>query len=258
MLLTLLDKISALLETGENLCIVTVVASADPQVPPGLSAVVWGDGVLLPQPETEGFPAELLAEARQALRERKSRITEAAPGIKAFLDVPAASDKLLICGAGHIAQPLAQFALQVGFQVTVLDDRPDFASPARFPGCEVIAKDFLPVLESLPIEPGSYAVVITRGHAHDLECLLGILPRNTAYVGLIGSRRRVRIVLEQLREQGVPVARLSELFTPIGMPIGAESPEELALSIVAELVCVRKKGAKWARSLRSARGSGNE
>jgi len=97
-------------------------------------------------------------------------------------------------------------------------------------------------------------VVITRGHEHDVDCLLEILKKDTAYIGLIGSRRRVRFVLEMLEAKGISKKRLQEVFTPIGTPIGAESPEEIAISIIAELVCVRRKGPHQARALRTAVG----
>jgi len=118
----------------------------------------------------------------------------------------------------------------------------------------VIAEDFIAALRGMPLGPSTYVVVITRGHEHDAECLAEILRRETAYVGLIGSRRRVRFVLEMLGREGIPQERLGEVFTPIGLPIGAESPEEIALSIVAELVCMRRKGHAQARALRAAAG----
>jgi xanthine dehydrogenase accessory factor len=96
--------------------------------------------------------------------------------------------------------------------------------------------------------------VITRGHEHDADCLIEILQKKTLYVGLIGSRRRVRFVLEMLAEKGFSQTRLKDVFTPIGLPIGAEAPEEIALSIVSELVCVRRKGPAQARALRNAVG----
>ena len=100
----------------------------------------------------------------------------------------------------------------------------------------------------------TYVVVITRGHSHDVDCLQEILKKPTAYVGLIGSRRRVGFVLELLGKQGFSQDFLKQVFTPIGIPIGAESPEEIAISITAELVCVLRKGLDQARALRSATG----
>ena len=160
----------------------------------------------------------------------------------------------MICGAGHIAIPLARFAGEVGFSVTVIDDRSDFAHPSRFPGCTTIAENFTIALQDLQTGPTTYVVIITRGHEHDVDCLMEILNRETAYVGLIGSRRRVSFVLQWLEEKGFSRQRLKSVFTPIGIPIGAESPSEIALSIVSELVCVRRKGSGQARTLRSSLG----
>jgi xanthine dehydrogenase accessory factor len=170
------------------------------------------------------------------------------------LDILASEARLIVCGAGHIAVPLVRFAADVGFQITVLDDREDFANAERFPACDVIAEDFSQALRGLPFGPSTYVVIITRGHEHDVDCLAEVLPRENAYVGLIGSRRRVRFVLDWLEKKGFAPQRLQEVFTPIGIPIGAESPEEIALSIVSELVCVRRKGRPQARALRAAVG----
>ena len=136
--------------------------------------------------------------------------------------------------------------------MTVLDDRPDFADQQRFPGCEVIAEDFIPALRRIPLNGATFIVIITRGHEHDTECLTEIIPHETAYIGLIGSRRRVSFVLELLAQKGIPAQRLADVCTPIGIPIGAESPEEIALSIAAELVCVRRKGVGQAKALSTA------
>ena len=138
--------------------------------------------------------------------------------------------------------------------MTVLDDRPDFAHASRFPDCDVIAKEFSEALSEMPLGHSTFVVVITRGHEHDVDCLLQILKKEAAYVGLIGSRRRVRIVLDVLEKEGISRERLNTVFTPIGIPIGAESPEEIALSIISELVCVHRKGPEQARMLRSAIG----
>ncbi len=116
----------------------------------------------------------------------------------------------------------------------------------------MVAAEFTEALREMPLGPSAYVVVITRGHEHDADCLAEILKKEAAYVGLIGSRRRVRIVLEVLGNEGTPRERLQNVFTPIGIPIGAKSPEEIALSIVSELVCVRRKGPTQARDLRAA------
>ncbi len=275
-----ISRITGLLAAGETFCLATVTASTRPSLAVGLKAILRGGGGPDPSPDngikvelyspvpfgTErdspplapGFGPGLRERALAAMKEKKSLTVELEPGVMVFLDVFPARAALLICGAGHIALPLSRFALETGFAVTVLDDRPDFAAPARFPGCAVIAEGFIPALRSMPLGPSSYAVVITRGHEHDAECLAEILPKETAYTGLIGSRRRVAFVLSMLGEKGIPKKRLDEVFTPIGVPIGSESPEEIALSITAELVCVRRLGAPAARELRTAREAKND
>ena len=99
-------------------------------------------------------------------------------------------------------------------------------------------------------------MVITRGHEHDFACLSAILPKETAYVGLIGNRRRVELVKLELREKGIPAARIELLYTPIGLPIGAESPAEIALCIAAELVAARRLGNEATREVRGERRVG--
>jgi xanthine dehydrogenase accessory factor len=249
-----LTRVEELLKAGETFCLATVLAAPDRSVALGTKAIVLRGGALegsLGAPEVD---SKLLALAVDALEKRHKGIVELAGGVRVFLDVLSAEAELLVCGAGHIAVPLAEFARRVGFSVTVLDDRPDFARPDRFPGCTVLAEDFVAALRRLPLGASTYVVVITRGHEHDAECLAEVLPKPTAYVGLIGSRRRVRFVLETLGREGVHETRLAQVFTPIGVPLGAESPEEIALSIAAELVCIRRKGAGQATALREAVG----
>lgn len=244
------ERIIELLEAGEAFCAATVIASGRPDIPAGARAVITAGGAV----EAGGWPADvkaaLRAPALEALAREQSHTAEAAPGLLVFFDALSPAARLLICGAGHIAVPLARFASAAGFSVTVLDDRPDFAAPARFPDCEVTAGDFREEIRAMRQGPAFYAVIITRGHEHDSECLEELLRGETAYVGMIGSRRRVGFVLKTMEKKGIPRARLSDVFAPIGVPIGGESPEEIALSIAAELVCARRRGASAARTLR--------
>lgn len=246
-----ISRIVKLLADGELFCSATIISSSRPELPVGLKVLALRDGTLEGEGRTAGPDSPLRAPALEALKEKKSRTAEVEPGVLAFFDIISSGAELLICGAGHIAMPLARFARETGFRVTVLDDRPDFANQARFPGCEVIADDFTSALRRLTLGPAAYAVVITRGHEHDAECLAEILKKETAYTGFIGSRRRGRLILENLGGKGLPAGRLAEVFTPIGLPIGAESPEEIALAIAAELVCVRRCGATQAKAFRA-------
>ena len=253
-LMDVVARVSELLKKGETLCLATVVESDERGVPAGHKAIVLRDGSLEGSLGSEPLDNKLRDLSPTFFHENKSRTVAVENRARIFINILAPETKLLVCGAGHIAVPLSQFALQVGFRVTVLDDRPDFADPSRFPNCEVMAEDFTETLHAMPLSPSTYVVVITRGHEHDAECLAEILKKETAYIGLIGSRRRVRFVLEMLGRDGIPQERLNKVFTPIGLPIGAESADEIALSIISELVCVRRKGPAQARTIRTAVG----
>lgn len=248
----IVDRLVALLKKEQTFCLATLVDSNSPDLPAGRKAILLRDGTLEGSLGSVQLDEKLRTSAQKALKEGKSGTIEIQRGVSVFLNILSSDARLIICGAGHIAVPLARFAHRLGFRVTVIDDRSDFANLSRFPDCEVIAEDFTLALRDLHFSPATHVVVITRGHEHDADCLIEVLKKETAYVGLIGSRRRVRFVLEMLAEKGFSRKRLKEVFTPIGLPIGAESPEEIALSIVSELVCVHRKGAAQARALRAA------
>jgi len=222
--------------------LVTVITSSMNAVLVGQKAIIFTDGTISESFSSDRVDQHICTQALKYMAKKKSGIDRFEDTIKLFFNVITPETRLLICGAGHIAVPLAQFAVQAGFQVIVIDDRSDFANEARFQGCEVIAEDFTLTLQDMTLGPNSFVVVITRGHEHDTECLQQLLQKETGYVGLIGSRRRVRFVLEILKNEGITQKCLDDVFTPIGIPIGAESPVEIAISIVAELVCVRRKG----------------
>ena len=247
-------RVNELIQKGETFCLATVITSDSADIPPGRKAIVPEKGPLEGGIGDGQLALTVRNLALEAINEKKPGLVEIKPGLQVFFDLISPELKLIVCGAGHIAIPLSRFARDVGFRVTVLDGRDDFAHRARFPGCDVIAADFAVTLRDFNLNQSTFVVVITRGHEYDADCLLEILKKETAYIGLIGSRRRVRFVLEMLEKQGIAKKRLQQVFTPIGTPIGAESPEEIALSIIAELVCVRRKGSQQARDLRAAVG----
>jgi xanthine dehydrogenase accessory factor len=161
-----------------------------------------------------------------------------------FTEVLASPPTLVIVGAGHIAQPLAEVGRLCGFGVTVLDDRAQFANRQRFPQAEKVLSGPMPQgLSGLPLDRDTYVVLITRGHQHDVECLLEIMDVPLAYVGMIGSRRRVRGVFELLeKERRIPREKLQRVFAPIGLDIGAKTPAEIAVAIMAEVIKVHRGG----------------
>ena len=151
-------------------------------------------------------------------------------------------ERLLVLGGGHIALHVAEFAAKCGFHVIVADDRPDFANCERFPlADEVICDSFENAIRKVKLTPYDYVVIITRGHRHDADCLRVLLPGvRPAYTGLIGSRRRVKGLMEMLAEEGYSTERMQEICTPIGLSIGAVTPQEIAVSILAELIAYKR------------------
>jgi xanthine dehydrogenase accessory factor len=150
------------------------------------------------------------------------------------------SSALCVYGAGHISQSISRIAKMVGFRVTVIDDRGDFASRERFPEAdEILVDDFDLVSQHIPSDGESYAVIVTRGHKHDTIVLEEVLKVPHRYIGMIGSKRKVHIIYETLKTKGVDENLLAAIHAPIGIDINAETPEEIALSIMSEIVKVR-------------------
>lgn len=151
--------------------------------------------------------------------------------------------RVYIFGGGHISLYLSKLSSLVGFQVTVIDDRPQFANKERFPEAnEVIAEKFSAVFGNLKIDQASYVVIVTRGHTYDQEILEWALGTKAKYIGMIGSRKKVQTVYKNLQEKGIPPEDLQKVHAPIGLDIGALTPEEIAIAIVAEMIAVRRKG----------------
>lgn len=144
---------------------------------------------------------------------------------------------LTVFGGGHISVPICQLGAMLGFRVQVIDDRPDFARPDRFPEADrVICTPFSQAQQYLPQDANGYYVIVTRGHAGDQQCAELVLSRPFVYCGMIGSKKKVARSLEQLAKAGFSQAVLRRLHSPIGLPIGAQTPEEIAVSIAAELI----------------------
>ena len=152
--------------------------------------------------------------------------------------------KMIICGAGHVSMPIIRMGKMLGFTVTVIEDRPKFADHARAAGADqVLCEPFPDGLSQIRGDSDSWFIIVTRGHRYDTECLEAILQKPYAYVGMMGSRRRVAIVKDQLVAKGVCREALDGVHTPIGLKIGAETPEEIAVSVMAEIIQVKNAGS---------------
>lgn len=150
--------------------------------------------------------------------------------------------RLIVFGGGHISKPLTEFAARVGFSVTVIDDRPSFANTIRFPEAErVICESFEKSFELINLKKSDFVVIVTRGHRYDGLVLREVLKYDLSYVGMIGSRRRVRGMMDELLAEGFEKNKLDSVNSPIGLDIGAITPDEIAISIIAQLISFRNK-----------------
>jgi xanthine dehydrogenase accessory factor len=157
-----------------------------------------------------------------------------------FLEPVEADAVLLVFGAGHISTFVAPLARMVGFRVCVVDDREEFANPRRFPAADqLLVCSVAEAFRRVVVTPATHIAIVTRGHAFDREALRAALATRPAYLGMIGSRRKRDLIYGSLMEEGVAVEELRRVHSPIGISIGAETPEEIAVSIVAELIQVR-------------------
>ena len=186
---------------------------------------------------------------QQLLRPIASRPRSYAEGGIAFLPL-AQRCKLVIVGGGHIGQAVAALAVDLDFEVCVTDDRESYVSEERFPHVEQrIAGPCKDVLPSLEITLDTYCLIVTRGHNHDQEALYYLANRGARYVGMIGSRRKIRMIFEDLIDEGIPQALLDKVYAPVGIDIGSQTVPEIAVSIAAELVAHRNLGGHRWRSL---------
>jgi xanthine dehydrogenase accessory factor len=192
----------------------------------------------------------ILKESIERLNKEENReitltLPETGDKVKVFFEVIPPVRKVIIVGAGHLAVPLVRFTKILGFHTTVLDDRVLYANRERFPEAdEVLVGDMAETLREIPITPFTYIVLITRGHQFDEPCLRVVIHSQAKYIGMIGSKRRIKACFIRFRdEEGIPEELLNKVYAPIGLDIGSETPEEIALSIISEMVKVRRGGA---------------
>ena len=160
--------------------------------------------------------------------------------VDCFLEPILSRPVVYLFGGGHISLHLARLIKMIDFKLVVMDDRREYANPDRFPEADSIwTRDYIGVLDETELGPDAYVVIVTRGHLYDKDVLSQALKKETAYIGMIGSRRKKFMIYRALEEEGFSPEQLSKVHAPIGLDIGAETPEEIAVSIVAELIAVR-------------------
>ena len=163
--------------------------------------------------------------------------------VEPVLPVPGA----FIFGAGHISKSISKIANLAGFSTTIIDNREAFANRERFPEAgEIYAEEYEEVFAKLPVNETSYVVIVTRGHRDDMRVLRWAVSTNARYIAMIGSKRKVISVIKELEKEGIPAHSFERVFAPMGLDIGAVSPEEIAVSVVAEMIAVRRNAdPRW-------------
>jgi xanthine dehydrogenase accessory factor len=223
------------------------LTTAEPTATGLLEASV--DTSLPPAPQSfQLAPLDAAGARRSALCAPRSLEPSEAPrarGQRLFVEVIERPPHLVIAGAGHCALPLARLARMLGFRITILDDRPECATAERFPDANAIfVGDLEAELGKITLDASTYLVLVTRGHKLDEVLLRSAIHKPLAYIGMIGSRRRTRAVFEDMRRDGFAPGLLERVRAPIGLDLGADTPEEIAVSIMAEIICVRKTGPR--------------
>jgi xanthine dehydrogenase accessory factor len=247
--------LSDALQQGEEVALVTIVAStgSTPQRV-GAKMLVFADGRTVGTIGGGCYENDAFWKAREAIASRKplsvkfelnddfAQETGLVCGgqMEVFIEPVEPSPAVYVFGAGHVGYFVAKMAHEVGFRVHVIDDREKFANTERFAdGIDVMVEQIPTWIENHRLPPTAYAVIVTRGHTHDLDALRALTTNPLRYLGLIGSKAKVKRIYDALLEEGVPPDSLREVHAPVGLDIGAITPQEIAVSILAELIAVR-------------------
>ncbi|MHB8618305.1 MAG: XdhC family protein [Chloroflexota bacterium] len=241
-MIDLTRAITAALAARQAAALTTVVAlKGRMPVTIGAKMVITWDGRQtggLGSPELE---ARVLEDLKGVMHTRQvtTKSYQLAPGQTAevFFELFMPPPTLIVVGAGHIAVPLAAMGKMLDYEVVVIDDRATFANKTRFPTADrVMVQDYEEAITSLDITPSTFIVLVTRGHRHDVLSLRKVIQKPAGYIGMIGSRRRVFAVLKLLKDEGVSLGDLAKVKAPIGIDIGAQTPAEIAICILGEIV----------------------
>ena len=256
------------LARGESVALVTIVRTqgSTPQRP-GAKMLVYADGRTVGTIGGGCYENEAQLKAREAIATGRSALLHyelnddfaqengliCGGRMDVHVDPLEPTPDLYIIGAGHVGYHLARGASDAGFRLHVVDDRLKFASAERFPGADVAVEPIPEWLHRAEIPPSAFVVVVTRGHVHDLDAMRALAARDLRYLGLIGSRAKVARIADALLAEGMPPECLERVHAPIGLDIGAVTPAEIAISILAELIAVRRGISVETLSLSAAR-----
>ncbi len=228
---------------GRPVALATLLRKNGREIEPAGRLVVETDGRTGGALDDPALDARARDAATEALRQGTARVVPLDEGNELLIEPVVAKPRLVVAGGGHVGLALARMATLLEYQVTVIDDRPDFAARERFPdGVEVMKADMVTALETMPIGWNTFVVIATRGHKLDSHCLRAAVKTQARYVGLLGSRRKTILVERMLRDEGVSEERLRQVHAPIGLDLGGRTPAEISLAVMAEISMERFGG----------------
>lgn len=255
---TIYDEIQTALQRGDRVAVATVVKTIG-AAPCGIGSkmLVHSDGVAIGSFGGAKTDSKVAQAAQQIIRDGHSLLThvhlDADQGeavgscgatLEVFFDVLRPEPRLILAGAGYVAQALAKLAANLDFRILVVDDRRDLADPQAFgKRVQLTFGDIPQTIRELEPDEASWIVIVTRGHHLDKDALRAALDSNAAYIGMIGSPSKVKHIFKDLLKEGISREQINRIHAPIGLDLGAETPDEIALSIAAEMLMLRKNGS---------------
>jgi len=234
------DEITNAYQIGPPVSLATVISGPD-EKSLGKKTLIREDGSTLGSLENEKLLAEVIKVGRKLAAVGKNQIVQSDDGTEVYVEGFTTPPTLVIMGGGHVGRTIYNLALTLGFRIYIVDDRPEFSNKERFPqAAETIVGDFENGLDNVPVNFNTFILVATRGHRYDDAATRSAIKTEARYIGLLGSKRKNLMIFRDLLKNGISPDRIREINAPVGLNIGALTPEELAVSIMAEIIkCIR-------------------
>ena len=239
-----LDEINNAYAGGDPVALASLVKTV-PDINADLAGklLIRSDGSTEGTLGAEGLNSEAIKHGLELMAYGNSDYVRSETGAEYFIEGYTTPPRIVLCGGGHVSRAIYTFAVNLGFNLTVIDDRDEFANNERFPLADVVvARSSAEGFKSIEINKNTFIVIATRGHRYDHVSLEAAIDTSATYIGLLGSKRKTILIYEELLNKGVSIDRIKDVRAPIGLDINARTPEEIALSILAEILMIRNGG----------------
>ncbi|NOX37912.1 MAG: XdhC family protein [Calditrichaeota bacterium] len=239
----MLSELENALEGDSPVAMVTVVDGGKTNLPVGLKVIIRMDGTVLGEGTFPVPDKSVIARARQLAPYGENQLIDTQDGARIFLEGITAPVTLILLGGGHVNKAIASLARHLDFRIIVIDDRAEFANPERFPEAdEIYVAPYDQALRQFNVPRNAFIIAATRGHRYDDRAVQAAVATPARYIGVLGSKRKILMILRHLRDDGTPASRLENVYAPVGLDIGALTPEEIAISVLAEIIMIRRGG----------------